>query len=188
MQSIRCTEEQIHLKLPTKFYIIEIITLACYFFSQKVSFQWNPAEKICMPRGENIFHLYRRWNWICFTHNLLYIAAVINFKGSRIHFSNETMTILLLKSLNMSPKKTLHSTFSTIILRIWFSWYGNQRNFTLPKINTAFLFKDWVVFGFSRDCIIRDIGSVRKSVRQNKKFKCKGRGTKISRAEHFVQR
>lgn len=102
-----------------------------------------------MPRGENIFQLYRPWNWICFTHNLLYIAAVINFKGSRIHFSNETMTILLLKSLNISPKKTPHSTFSTTILRIWFSWYENQKSFTLPKINTAFLFKDWVKFGFS---------------------------------------
>lgn len=80
-------------------------SLLFFFFSQKVSFQWNPAEKICMPRGENIFHLYRHWNWICFTHNLLYIAAVINFKGSRIHFSNETMTILLLKSLNSPQRK-----------------------------------------------------------------------------------
>lgn len=111
-------------------------------FSQKVSFQWNPAEKIYMPREWNIFHLYRHGNWICFTQNLSFIAAVINFKGSRIHFSNEIITILLPKSLNMSPKKTLHSTFSTIILRIWFSWYEKQRNFTLPEINTPLPFRD----------------------------------------------
>lgn len=125
-----------------KFYIIEIVTPSWYFFfPQKVNFECNLAEKICMPRGENISHLYGHGNWISFTHNLLFIAAVINLKGSRIHFSNEIITILLLNPLNMSPKKTLHSTFSTIILRIWFSWHEKQRNFTLLERNTALLFK-----------------------------------------------
>lgn len=141
-----------------------------------------------MPKGENIFHFYRHWNWIYFTHNLLFIAGVINFKGSRIHFSNETMTILLLKSLKMSPKKTLHSTFSKIILCLLFSWYGKQRKFTLQKLNTAFLFKGWVEFGFLGNCNIRDMGLACISAKQNKKFKCKARGTKIWRAKHFVQR
>lgn len=121
--------------------------LLFFFFFTKIQLSVKPGrENIYACGGRHISHLYGHWKCISFTHNLLYIAAVINFKGSRIHFSNETMTILLLKSLTMSPKKTLHSTLSTIILHTWFSWYGNQRDFTL--LNTAFFFKDWVEFSF----------------------------------------
>lgn len=118
------------------------------FFSQKVSLQWNPAEKMCMPKGENIFHLYRHWNWICFTHNLLFIAAVINFKGSRIHFANETMTILLLKSLNMSPKKTFHSTFVYHHFTYIIFLLGETEKLHTAETDCCFLFKDWVDLAF----------------------------------------
>lgn len=78
----------------------------------------------------------------------------------------------------MSQKKTPYSTFSAIILRIWFSWDGKQRNLTVEKINSALLLE----FGFSGECNKRGTGSAYECTRQDK-YLCS-----ISNAEEKQQK
>lgn len=99
--------------------------------------------------GGEYFRPYRCSNQICLTQDLLFRAAAIKFKGSDIHFPNETI-IFFLRNPSTCPKRKQCIPHFLLSFHVY---DGKQRTFTVQRINAVLLLNDLVEFDFTGEFI-----------------------------------